>query len=175
MISPTIGGGVGRLQGLHGMISDQLLSVRMVIANGTVVTASQEENPDLFWAVRGAGANFGIVVEAEYQLTDLASEYVINMDYALSSNASSAIVDFVSSFGDDLPARLSFMIVALYSEDLFGDLGVGSSSKVDELNWKAVTNRALPAVWHHFQRNLQRAPRRSRGSDGAVLGHRDTH
>lgn len=120
MISPTIGGGVGRLQGLHGMISDQLLSARIVIANGSIVQASQDENSDLFWALRGAGGNFGVVVEATYQLTNLTSKYVINMDYAFKSNASYAIVDYLSSFGESPPAKLSFMIAGLYDEDLFG-------------------------------------------------------
>ncbi|ROV97135.1 hypothetical protein VMCG_07469 [Cytospora schulzeri] len=124
MISPTIGGGVGRLSGLHGIISDQLLSVRMVTANGSLVTASETENPDLFWAMRGAGANFGIVVEAQYQLLDLTSQYVINMDYAFSSNDTGAIIDYLDSFGEDLPAKLSFIIEALYSETLFGGFGL---------------------------------------------------
>lgn len=120
MISPTIGGGVGRLQGIHGIISDQLLGARIVIANGSVVRASKEDNADLFWAIRGAGGNFGIVVEATYQLTNLTSEYVINMDYAFRSNASYAIVEYLSSFGESPPAELSFMIVGLYDEDQFG-------------------------------------------------------
>lgn len=120
MISPTIGGGVGRLSGLHGIISDQLLSVRMVTANGSIVTASEDENPDLFWGMRGAGANFGIVVEAMYEVIDLTSEYVINMDYAFSSNDTGAIIDYLTSFGEEMPAKLSFIIEALYNEDLFG-------------------------------------------------------
>ena len=120
MISPTLGGGVGRLSGIHGMISDQLLSVRMVTANGSIVTASEEENPDLFWAMRGAGANFGIVVEAVYQVADLTSEYVINMDFAFSSNDTGAVIDYLSSFGQNMPAKLSFIIEALYNEALFG-------------------------------------------------------
>lgn len=102
------------------MISDQLLSARMVIANGSIMTVSQDENSDLFWAVRGAGGNFGILVEATYQLTDLTSKNVINMDYAFRSNASGAIVDYLSSFGKTPPARLSFMIAGLYDEDQFG-------------------------------------------------------
>ncbi|KFY42098.1 hypothetical protein V494_02602 [Pseudogymnoascus sp. VKM F-4513 (FW-928)] len=120
LISPTLGGGVGRLSGLHGIISDQLLSARLVIANGSIVTASAKENTDLFWALRGAGANFGIVVEAVYQVTDLASENVINMDYAFTSNDTGAIIDYLASFGLDMPAKLSFIIEALYNEKLYG-------------------------------------------------------
>lgn len=64
----TLGGGIGWLARKHGLSVDNLLSVDMVTAEGTVLTASAAEEPDLFWAVRGAGANFGVVTSFEYQL-----------------------------------------------------------------------------------------------------------
>jgi FAD/FMN-containing dehydrogenase len=120
MISPTLGGGVGRLSGTHGILSDQLLSVQIVTANGSLVTASKEENSDLFWALRGAGGNFGIVVEAVYQVTDLTSKNVVNLDYAFSANDTGAIIDYLASFGPNIPAKLSFLVEALYNEKLYG-------------------------------------------------------
>ncbi|OTA97076.1 hypothetical protein M434DRAFT_66240 [Hypoxylon sp. CO27-5] len=120
MISPTLGGGVGRFSGIHGIISDQLLSVRLVTANGSIVTASDHENIDLFWGMRGAGGNFGIVVEAVYQVTDLVSETVTNLDYAFAQNATGEIIDYLSSFGDNTPAKLSLIVKAFYDEVLFG-------------------------------------------------------
>jgi hypothetical protein len=57
----TLGGGMGHLSRKYGLTIDNLLSVDMVLANGSFVVASAEENPDLFWAVRGGGGNFGIV------------------------------------------------------------------------------------------------------------------
>ncbi|MDQ1468717.1 MAG: hypothetical protein QOJ99_197 [Bryobacterales bacterium] len=57
----TLGGGMGHLSRKHGLTIDNLLSVDMVLADGSFVVASAEENPDLFWAVRGGGGNFGIV------------------------------------------------------------------------------------------------------------------
>ncbi|KAI0541765.1 FAD binding domain-containing protein [Xylaria digitata] len=59
----TLGGGHGRLQGKHGLAADAVVKVRMALWNGTVVEASASENADLFWAMRGAGHNFGIVLE----------------------------------------------------------------------------------------------------------------
>ena len=58
----TLGGGLGHLSRKFGLTIDNLLSVDMVMADGSFATASAEENPDLFWAVRGGGGNFGIVI-----------------------------------------------------------------------------------------------------------------
>ncbi len=64
----TLGGGFGYLTRKHGWASDNLLSAEMVAADGRVVRASERENPDLLWALRGGGGNFGIVTSLEYQL-----------------------------------------------------------------------------------------------------------
>ena len=64
----TLGGGIGWLSGKHGLACDNLLSVDIVTADGRLLIASQDENPDLFWAVRGGGGNFGVVTSFEYQL-----------------------------------------------------------------------------------------------------------
>ena len=64
----TLGGGLGWLMGKHGLTIDNLLSVDMVLADGRIVTASKNQNPDLFWAVRGGGGNFGVATYFEYRL-----------------------------------------------------------------------------------------------------------
>jgi len=64
----TLGGGIGWLMRKHGATVDNLLSADVVTAQGEIVTASENENPDLFWAIRGGGGNFGIVTSLEYRL-----------------------------------------------------------------------------------------------------------
>lgn len=61
-------GGVGWLVREHGLTIDHLRAVEMVLADGSIVRADADENPDLFWAVRGAGANFGIVTSFEFEV-----------------------------------------------------------------------------------------------------------
>lgn len=67
----TLGGGMGRLQRRFGLTIDSLLSVDLVTADGRLVHASGDENPDLFWGLRGAGPNFGIVTSFRFKLHPL--------------------------------------------------------------------------------------------------------
>jgi FAD/FMN-containing dehydrogenase len=64
----TLGGGLGWLMGKHGLALDNLLSAEVVTASGDVLRASEKDNADLLWAVRGAGANFGVASWLEYRL-----------------------------------------------------------------------------------------------------------
>jgi FAD/FMN-containing dehydrogenase len=70
----TLGGGIGHLRRKHGLSSDNLVSVDVVTADGRFLTASEEENEDLFWAIRGGGGNFGVVTSFEYRLHPVGPE-----------------------------------------------------------------------------------------------------
>src|SRR3989475_13150865 len=64
----TLGGGLGWLMGKHGLSVDNVISADVVTADGQLRKASATDNPDLFWALRGGGGNFGVVTSLEYRL-----------------------------------------------------------------------------------------------------------
>ena len=102
-----MGGGIGRLEGLYGLIIDSLLSVRIMLPNTTVVEASTETNTDLFWAVRGAGANFGFVLNATYRVYDeVPNGQNFNADFQFPYNASKAFYQALKDGASKLPPPL---------------------------------------------------------------------
>ncbi len=77
----TLGGGIGWLMRNHGLTIDHLISVSLVTADGRVVTASEAENPDLFWGVRGGGGNFGIVTRFAFRMAPVGPEVLGGVVY----------------------------------------------------------------------------------------------
>jgi FAD/FMN-containing dehydrogenase len=113
----TLGGGIGWLMRKYGLTIDQLLSVDLVTADGEFVKASESENPDLFWGVRGAGGNFGIVTEFEFRLnpvdpTVLAGPIFWPMD------RSAEVLRFYRDWITDVPDELTTIVVHRYAPPL---------------------------------------------------------
>lgn len=71
MAGPLLGGGHAILQGRYGLIADNVISARLVLWNGTAITVSSTCYSDLFWAIPGAGHNFGIVSEFKSEIYDV--------------------------------------------------------------------------------------------------------
>jgi hypothetical protein len=106
----TLGGGIGWLQRKYGLTIDQLLSVDMVTADGEFVKASADENADLFWGVRGAGGNFGIVTEFEFRLNPVGP-IVLAGPVAWMMEDSPDVLRFYREWITDVPDDLTTIVV----------------------------------------------------------------
>jgi len=100
----TLGGGLGWLMGKHGLAADNLLSVELVTAAGEVLTASADEHPDLFWALRGGGGNFGIAASLVYRLHPLQQIFggLVAHPFPAAKDALRFYRDFTKSVPDEL-------------------------------------------------------------------------
>jgi FAD/FMN-containing dehydrogenase len=97
----TLGGGIGYLSRGYGLSCDNLVSAQVVTADGRKLTASEQENDDLFWALRGGGGNFGVVTEFEYQLHPVNEVYGGPILYELDDAAT--VLKFYREFIKDAP------------------------------------------------------------------------
>jgi FAD/FMN-containing dehydrogenase len=100
----TLGGGLGWLAGKYGLACDNLLSVDLVTADGTVLVASATENADLFWGLRGGGGNFGVVTSFEYQLHPVGPVLAgpVLYPFAKAKEALALYRDFAVSIPDEV-------------------------------------------------------------------------
>jgi hypothetical protein len=101
----TLGGGMGWLGGKHGLALDNLISVDIVTADGQLRIASATENPDLFWAVRGGGGNFGVVTSFEYQVHPVGPLLVGLVIFPL--DRAREVLQFYNEFASSIPDELN--------------------------------------------------------------------
>jgi len=101
----TLGGGIGWLGGKHGLACDNVASVDIITADGRLRVASPEEHPDLYWAVRGGGANLGVVTSFEYRLHEVGP--VLGGAIAWPLDQAKRVLRFYDDFARGCPDELS--------------------------------------------------------------------
>jgi hypothetical protein len=106
----TLGGGIGWLQRKHGLTIDQLLSVDLITADGELVRASEHENADLFWGIRGGGGNFGIVTEFEFRL-NAVGPIVLAGPILWATEDSPEVMRFYRDWITDVPDDMTTIVV----------------------------------------------------------------
>lgn len=106
----TLGGGTGWIQRKYGLTIDNLRSVDLVTADGEFVKASEKENPDLFWGVRGGGGNFGIVTEFEFRLNPLGPQVMAGPVF-WSMDEAPRVLGFYRDWIADAPDELMTIVV----------------------------------------------------------------
>lgn len=171
----TLGGGEGLLQSKYGAACDNLLSAHVVMPDGRELEASQKSNPDLFWAIRGGGGNFGIVTAFRYRLHPISevlsgvltfpSERMPDVLQAF-AKFTAAAPDEILVLGEALPSKQgpTFLIHVRYfgdprlQNDLLRPLRVSLKPQQDDVRvmsyLEAQGAAARPAPFAHFETNV---------------------
>jgi FAD/FMN-containing dehydrogenase len=152
----ALGGGIGYLTRSFGLTCDQFIQLEVVTADGEIVYASEDENPDLLWGLRGGGGNFGIVTEFELRTHSLGEFYAGHLLYRISEiETAAAIAGMVERGPRDLSAFLTFGmdprtfgLEIADAEPLFGAMVVYRGAEDDEplRELRSVGNPVLDTV-----------------------------
>lgn len=108
----SFGAGLGRLQGKYGLLHDNMVSCELVLADGSLISVSKESHPDLFWAIRGAGHNFGIAVQATFQVYPEASggtHYSWDLEFGLEQ--CDEVFRTLNEVHADMPAHMAIFVL----------------------------------------------------------------
>lgn len=111
----TLGGGLGWLMGVQGLAADNLLSVELVTADGAVLNVNEQSDPDLFWALRGGGGNFGVATSFEYRLHPLSE--VVGGLIAYPIEAAGDVLRFWRDFTPSAPDELTVFAGVVHAPD----------------------------------------------------------
>ena len=118
----TLGGGLGWLNGKHGLACDNLISADVVTADGRLLRVTEEENEDLFWGIRGGGGNFGVVTSFGYRLHPVSTVLAGGLSYPLAK--AHEVPRFYHEFASGCPDELSTTASLGVTPDGDGVIGV---------------------------------------------------
>jgi FAD/FMN-containing dehydrogenase len=133
----TLGGGLGRLNRMHGLTIDNLLGADIVTADGIMRRASASENPDLFWAIRGGGGNFGVATRFKFQLHDI-DPIIYGGHIVFPWQKAAELLRLYAQYERDLPRQM-YMVPLMYNDPKHGRLIAlevcynGSSAEAEKL------------------------------------------
>lgn len=111
----TLGGGFGYLSRKHGLTLDNLVSADLVLADGSFVTVSETERPDLFWAIRGGGGNFGVVTAFEFNAHEVGNVFAGVLFYEVEK--SKQLMELYRDFIETAPRELGLFFGTLFTPE----------------------------------------------------------
>jgi len=111
----TLGGGQGRLARTHGLSCDNVRAFEIVTADGKILQVSAQQNPDLFWALRGGGGNFGVAASFEFETHPL--DVILGGLLAHPLGAAAEVFDFYRQFTKDLPDEVTVFCGLVHAPD----------------------------------------------------------
>ncbi len=172
----TLGGGSGWLERQHGLACDNLRAVELVTADGSVISASRDEHPDLFWALHGGGGNFGVATALTFQLHPVGPEVLAGLllyeperGRELLRLARDFMVDAPEEFGpalvyltvpaeEELPAELHGKLVAALAFCYTGSIDDGQRLIQPFRDLGPIADFAEPVQYADFQCSLDDPP-----------------
>lgn len=160
----TLGGGFGRLCRHYGMACDNLVGADIVTVDGKFRHVSDEENPDLMWALRGGGGNFGVVTALEYRLHPMQPT-VLAGDIKFAWKDARDALTFYAEHGSEMPDELNLNVILVSPSDIgpvvsfeavwSGDLAKGEAALADLRKVaKPIVDTVAPAYYPKFQTRL---------------------
>ncbi|KAF2141761.1 uncharacterized protein K452DRAFT_298427 [Aplosporella prunicola CBS 121167] len=119
LLGPALGGGLGLYQGHYGLIADGIISMNVVLANGSAVTVSENSHPDLWWGMRGAGHNFGIVTSFHAQIHRRTVDEWYFAQYIFTEEKVEVVSEALNSLMENnQPKELSYFATFLWNTSI---------------------------------------------------------
>ncbi|KAI2621293.1 hypothetical protein GGR54DRAFT_96721 [Hypoxylon sp. NC1633] len=159
ILGATLGAGVSSNQGYMGLVLDLLEEVQLVTAAGDAITVSDSENPDLFWALRGAGPNFGIVTSATFRVPRAVNGgNMTNVNYLFPGSKSRDVFTYLATLDDEMPGPLALNIgtlvdpsskqlVLLINANFAGPINLALEYLAPLLDLDPIRYEALSVAW----------------------------
>jgi FAD/FMN-containing dehydrogenase len=162
----TLGGGMGWLARQYGLACDNVVSYELVTADGDVVTASAQENPHLFWGLRGGGGNFGIVTEFVFRLHQIGTRALV-AEFTYPTTDAFEVLRAWRDLNTTAPRQATFTAYVNGDQVTVGFVWVGAPGNPDELlkAFRALGNATSESVEEMSYLTLQ-------SRDDSIQGHR---
>ena len=153
-MGPGLGGGFGRYEGYFGLVLDNIIEMDVVLADGSMITVSESSHPDLYWGMRGAGHNFGIVTRFRNKIYDIPYPYWYIVNLIFTGEKLEAFFELLNTFGANGTQPNAVTTYTLYALDpatSATEVGTPTRSRLGNHSKANSTPRTQPVIIFNFQ------------------------